>query len=46
MHRAIYDLQGFAIILDKVALVSRVFDADNQVVAKLRVDLGVFFWGK
>lgn len=29
MSRAIYELQGFAITLDKVALVSRVFVADN-----------------
>ena len=30
MHRAIYELQGFAIALDKVALVSRVFEADHN----------------
>lgn len=30
MSSAIYELQGFAIVLDKVALVSRVFAADNQ----------------
>ena len=30
MGRAIYELQGFAITLDKVALVSRVFSADNN----------------
>lgn len=30
MGRAVYELQGFAIILDKVALVSRVFAADNN----------------
>ncbi|MGA9575667.1 MAG: hypothetical protein WBS20_17130 [Lysobacterales bacterium] len=30
MGRAIYELQGFAIVLDKVALVSRVFTADNN----------------
>lgn len=30
MGRAIYELQGFAIALDKVALVSRVFAADNK----------------
>ena len=29
MGRAIYELQGFAITLDKVVLVSRVFAADN-----------------
>lgn len=30
MGRAIYELQGFAITLDKVALVSRVFAADKN----------------
>ena len=30
MSRAIYELQGFAITLDKVVLVSRVFTADNN----------------
>lgn len=30
MQRAIYDLQGFAVVLDKVSLVSRVFAADNN----------------
>ena len=30
MRRTIYELQGFAIVLDKVALVSRVFAADNE----------------
>ena len=30
MGRALYELQGFAIVLDKVALVSRVFAADNN----------------
>lgn len=30
MGRAIYELQGFAIVLDKVALVSRVFTAENN----------------
>jgi hypothetical protein len=30
MGKAIYELQGFAITLDKVALVSRVFTADNN----------------
>lgn len=30
MGRAVYELQGFAITLDKVALVSRVFAADNN----------------
>jgi hypothetical protein len=30
MGRAIYELQGFAVVLDKVALVSRVFAAKNK----------------
>ena len=30
MGRAIYELQGLAIVLEKVSLVSRVFTADNQ----------------
>lgn len=30
MNRPVYELQGFAIVLDKVALVSRVFNAENQ----------------
>lgn len=30
MSRAIYELQGFAIVLDNVALVSRVFTADSN----------------
>ncbi len=30
MGRAVYELQGFAIVLDKVALVSRVFAADKN----------------
>ena len=30
MGRAVYELQGFAIALDKVVLVSRVFAADNN----------------
>jgi hypothetical protein len=30
MRREVYELQGFAIALDKVALVSRVFEADNK----------------
>jgi len=30
MGRAIYELQGFAIALDKVLLVSRVFAANNN----------------
>ena len=30
MGRSLYELQGFAIVLDKVTLVSRVFTADNK----------------
>jgi hypothetical protein len=30
MSRNIYELQGFAIVLNKVGLVSRVFEADNK----------------
>ncbi len=30
MGRAVYEMQGFAVTLDKVALVSRVFAADNE----------------
>jgi len=30
MGGSVYELQGFAIVLEKVALVSRVFEADNQ----------------
>ncbi len=30
MGREVYELQGFAIVLDNVALVSRVFTADNN----------------
>lgn len=30
MSIAIYDLQGFAIVLNKVVLISRVFAADNN----------------
>ena len=30
VSRSLYELQGFAIVLDKVALVSRVFEADKQ----------------
>jgi len=30
MSRAIYELQGFVIALDQVALISRVFVADNE----------------
>ena len=30
MSRSIYELQGFAIVLNKVALVSRVFAAENK----------------
>jgi hypothetical protein len=30
VNRSVYELQGFAVVLDKVALVSRVFEADNK----------------
>ena len=30
MSRAIYEMQGFAIVLGKVALISRVFEAENK----------------
>ncbi len=30
MSKSLYELQGFAIVLDKVALVSRVFEAENK----------------
>ena len=30
MNRAIYELKGFAVVLGKVALVSRVFTADDK----------------
>ena len=30
MSSTVYELQGFAIILDKVALISKVFDADDN----------------
>ena len=30
MSQSTYELQGFAIVLDKVALVSRVFAAENK----------------
>lgn len=30
MSSQFYELQGFAIVLSKVALVSRVFEADNK----------------
>lgn len=30
MGRSVYELQGFAIVLEKVSLVSRVFEADNE----------------
>lgn len=40
MSRTIYELQGFAIVLDKVALVSRVFTADNQEGYQFNITLG------
>ena len=30
MSGSVYELQGFAIVLEKVALVSRVFEAENN----------------
>ncbi len=30
MSRAVYELQGFAIVLDKVAFITRVFEADAE----------------
>lgn len=30
MSREIYELQGFVMVLDKVVLLSRVFEADNK----------------
>ncbi|MDX2428649.1 MAG: hypothetical protein QNK22_08165 [Xanthomonadales bacterium] len=39
MSRAIYELQGFAITLDKVALVSRVFTADNNEGYQFNISL-------
>jgi hypothetical protein len=30
VSRSLYELQGFAIVLDKVTLVSRVFEAENN----------------
>ena len=40
MGRAVYELQGFAINLDKVALVSRVFAADNNEGYQFNINLG------
>ena len=37
MSIAIYDLQGFAIVLNKVVLVSRVFAADNNEGYQLNI---------
>jgi len=30
MGRSVYELQGFAVVLEKVSLVSRVFEADHN----------------
>ncbi len=30
MARSVYDLQGYAVVLDKVALITRVFKAENE----------------
>ncbi len=40
MGRAIYELQGFAIALDKVVLVSRVFTADNNEGFQFNITFG------
>lgn len=40
MGRAIYELQGFAIALDKVVLVSRVFAADNNEGFQFNITFG------
>ena len=40
MSRSIYELQGFAIVLDKVALVSRVFAADNKEGYQFNITFG------
>jgi hypothetical protein len=30
MARAVYEIQGYAVVLDKVAFITRVFAADND----------------
>ena len=30
MARSVYDLQGYAVVLDKVAFVTRVFEAEGE----------------
>jgi len=40
MGRAVYELQGFAIALDKVILVSRVFAADNNEGYQFNITFG------
>ena len=40
MSRSIYELQGFAIVLDKVALVSRVFEAENKEGYQFNITFG------
>ena len=30
MTRSVYELQGFAVVLDKVVFVTRVFETDNE----------------
>ena len=37
MGRSVYELQGFAIVLEKVSLVSRVFEADNNEVYQFNI---------
>ena len=40
MGRAVYELQGFAIALDRVILVSRVFAADNNEGYQFNITFG------
>ncbi len=40
MSRVVYELQGFAIVLDKVALLSRVFIADNDEGYQFNITFG------
>ena len=40
VSRSLYELQGFAIVLDKVALVSRVFEADKQEGYQFNITFG------
>lgn len=40
MSREIYELQGFVIVLDKVVLLSRVFEADNKEGYQFNITFG------